>query len=183
MAQKAIFLDRDGVINIDKGYIYKPEDIEFISGIFELLKYAESKGYILIIITNQAGIARGYYSEDDFNALTNWMIKKFKDKCINIKKVFFSPYHPIHGKGIFKKDHNSRKPNTGMIIDAKKEFNIDLSKSILIGDKSTDIEAGISAGIATNLFLENDLYSINLNKKNFYSISSLDDAKKYLYDK
>ena len=148
---KGFFLDRDGVINIDHGYVYKVEDFEFTEGIFDLTEEAKKKDYLIFVITNQAGIGRGLYSLNDFNHLTSWMIEEFKKKGILLSKVYFSPYHPEHGKGKYKQDHISRKPNPGMINQAKEDFNIDLSRSLLIGDKLTDIKAGQNAGIGTNI--------------------------------
>ncbi|HEY2583189.1 MAG TPA: HAD family hydrolase [Mucilaginibacter sp.] len=140
--KKALFLDRDGIINIDKGYVYKIEDFVFTDFIFELALQYQQKGYLIIVITNQAGIARGYYTIEDFNVLTNWMIKKFHERGIYVTKVYFCPHHPDF-TGVCR----CRKPNTGMILDAKREFDIDLKKSILIGDKESDIEAGRRAEI------------------------------------
>lgn len=159
--RKALFLDRDGVINIDKGYVFKKEDFEFVRGIFGVLRYFQSKGYLLIIITNQGGIARGYYTEDDFCSLTEWMINKFKLEKIHINHVYYSPFHPVYGVGKYKRQTLCRKPNPGMFIQAQKDYNIDLHKSILIGDKMTDIEAGIKAGIKINILLKSE-YVVDL---------------------
>lgn len=150
---KALFLDRDGVINVEKNYVYKIEDFEFVEGIFEVLKYFQDKGYLLIVITNQAGIGRGYYTEEDFHVLNNWMLEEFKKKEIHITKVYYCPYHPEHGIGEYKRDSLDRKPNSGMILQAQKEFNIDLSASILVGDKESDVEAGLRAGIVSNILI------------------------------
>ena len=139
---RALFLDRDGVINIEVNYLYKTEDFEFVSGILELCKHYQDKGYIIIVVTNQSGIDRGYYSESDFNILTSWMINQFLKYGINIKKVYFCPHHPD-----FSIECECRKPKPGMILDAKNEFNIDLENSILIGDKESDIEAAVCAGV------------------------------------
>ena len=146
---KAVFLDRDGIINVDKGYVYKIEDFHFMDGIFDRLKDYQKQGYLLIIITNQAGIGRGYYTEEDFHILNEWMLNEFEIRGIHITKVYYCPYHPIHGVGTYKIDSYDRKPNPGMILKAEKEFNIDLSESILIGDKETDLEAGRRAGVFT----------------------------------
>ena len=151
MSNKALFLDRDGVINVDHGYVHKINDFDFVSGIFDLSRKAIQKGYKIFVITNQAGIARGYYSLVDFNNLTDWMYERFKQEQCEISKVYLSPYHPTEGIGKYRKEHYSRKPNPGMIFLAQKEFDIDLKASILIGDKESDIEAGISAGVGTNL--------------------------------
>ena len=140
--RKALFLDRDGVINVEINYLYKIEDLEFIDGIFSLCAHYQNLGYIIVVVTNQSGIAREYYSETDFNILSSWMMKEFEKYAIEIKKVYFCPHHPdISGKC------NCRKPNPGMLLEAKKEFNIDLNNSIIIGDKESDIEAGINAGL------------------------------------
>jgi len=139
---KALFLDRDGVINIEKNYLYKIDDFEFIDGIFELCKHFQELGYLIFVVTNQSGIARKYYSEDDFLKLTKWMLTAFKEHGIDIMKVYFCPHHPeISG------ECHCRKPNPGMILDAAKEFDVDLSQSLLVGDKERDIEAGLNAGI------------------------------------
>lgn len=147
---RALFLDRDGVINIEKDYLYKIDDFEFIGGILQLCKYYQNLGFIIIAITNQSGIARKFYTEKDFNLLTQWMIKEFEINGVEIKKVYFCPHHPdISG------ECSCRKPNPGMLIQASEEFNIDLKNSIIIGDKESDIEAGLNAGLSeTYLFDE-----------------------------
>ena len=178
MALKAIFLDRDGVINVDTGYVYRISDFIFIEGIFELTRAAVAKGYLVFVVTNQAGIGRGYYSEADFQILTTWMLARFESEGVEIKKVFFSPYHPVHGVGFYKKDDISRKPRPGMLLAAKSEFDLDLSESVLVGDKASDIKAGISAGIGTNLYLSNDVDNLELG--NCHRISHVEQAKNYL---
>ena len=152
MKTKALFLDRDGVINKDSGYVYKIKDFHLIDGIFELLLSAMLKDYLIIIITNQAGIGRGYYNKEDFLFLSDWMSDEFARRKIIINKIYYSPYHPVHGIGKYKRDDRSRKPNPGMIEDAREEFDIDLTESLLIGDKVTDIQAGLNAGISRNIF-------------------------------
>lgn len=147
---KALFLDRDGVINTEIDYLYKIEDFEFIEGIFDLCKYYADLGFIIVVVTNQSGIARGYYDEKDFNSLTAWMIEEFLKHGIQIKKVYFCPHHPdVSG------ECGCRKPNPGMLLEACEEFDIDLKNSVLIGDKERDIEAGLNAGLReTYLFDE-----------------------------
>jgi len=149
---KALFLDRDGTINVEKNYVYKIEDFEFIEGIFELIRNYQTQGFLIFIITNQSGIARGYYSEDDFNKLTNWMLNQFKKEGISIAKVYHCPHHPD-----FTEPCDCRKPKPGMLLQAIKEFNIDPETSVLIGDKQRDIFAGKNAGIGTNLVLKDVL--------------------------
>lgn len=150
---KALFLDRDGVINIEKNYVHKIEDFEFVDGIFELTKYYQDKGFLIIVITNQAGIGRGYYTEEDFHILNNWMIEQFKKNGVTITEVYYCPYHPVHGMGEYKKDSYDRKPNPGMILKAREKYNIDLGESLLIGDKESDIQAGKNAGIVKNFLI------------------------------
>jgi len=146
--KKALFIDRDGTINIEKHYVYRKEDFVFIPGIFDLLKHFTNKGFLIIIITNQSGIDRGFYSEDDYNILNDWMLNEFELKGIKITKVYHCPHHPeITGTC------NCRKPKPGMILQAIEEFNINPATSVLIGDKKSDILAGENAGIAENYFI------------------------------
>ena len=151
---KALFLDRDGVINEDTGYVYLPEDFRFIDGIFELCRTAQELGYHVIVITNQAGIARGYYTQEDFRRLNEWMLMEFKNQGAAITAVYYCPYHPEHGIGEYKQDSYDRKPNPGMILRAGDEYSIDLSRSVLIGDKDSDIEAGRRAGVGRIMALK-----------------------------
>ena len=167
--KKALFLDRDGVINIEKDYLYKIKDFEFIDSIFEVCKYYQDSGYLIFVVTNQSGIARGYYSEDDFDKLTLWMIEKFKKNGVNISKVYHCPHYPdISGKCF------CRKPKPGMILDAAKEFSVDLKNSVMIGDKERDIEAALNAGIKTTYLLD-ESKSIK-NSKATYIISDLKEV-------
>ena len=149
--KKALFLDRDGVINIELNYLYKVEDFKFIDGIFELCRHYQSLGYLIIVVTNQSGIARDYYNEADFQKLTIWMVKEFAKEGVDIAKVYHCPHHPdISG------ECDCRKPKPGMILQAQKELDIDLKSSILVGDKERDIEAALEAGVYENyLFDEN----------------------------
>ena len=150
----ALFLDRDGVINIEHAYVCKKENFEFVDGIFDLCKRAINLGCRIFVITNQAGIGRGYYSEQDFLSLTDWMCEVFKSHDVLIDKVYFCPFHPEHGVEHYKQDSFYRKPNPGMILQAAKEFDVDLEKSFLVGDKETDIQAGVAAGIGSNILYE-----------------------------
>jgi len=150
LKQKALFLDRDGTINVEKNYVYKIEDFEFQPGIFELIRKYQNEDYLIFIITNQSGIARGFYTENDFNTLNNWMIDAFQSKGIKITKVYYCPHHPNHTGAC-----DCRKPKPGMIQQAIKQFNIDAVKSVLIGDKKRDILAGENAGIGKNLYIQN----------------------------
>lgn len=148
----ALFLDRDGVVNVDHGYVSRAEQVTFIDGIFDLIKTANSKKYYVIIITNQSGIARGYYSLSDFNKLSSWMIGEFTKNSAFIDQIYHCPHHPREGLGPLKLDCICRKPQPGMIIQATRDFNIDLEKSLIVGDNITDIIAGERGGIG-HLFL------------------------------
>ena len=162
MAIKTIFLDRDGVINKEKNYLYKIEDFKFIDGVFESCKYLNNLGYSIIIITNQSGISRGYYSENDFQILTNWMRNEFQKNDINILDIFYCPHLP---------DSNCkcRKPKPGMLLEAKYKHNIDMQNSWLIGDKENDIIAANSSGITNTILV-----------KSGHKINELDSNAKYI---
>jgi D-glycero-D-manno-heptose 1,7-bisphosphate phosphatase len=154
---KALFLDRDGVINEDYGYVHSIDKFVFRPGIFELAARARDRGFVIIVITNQAGIGRGYYNEKDFDDLTKWMFDQFKLRGIDIVQTYWCPHHPTHGVGEYRKDCRFRKPNPGMILKAANDHGLDLDKSILIGNKLSDIEAGQQAGIKRLCFIGNDL--------------------------
>ena len=153
MTARALFLDRDGVINVDADHVHRIADFAFIPGVFETLTAFQAEGYLLIIVTNQGGIGRGLYTETDFRVLTDWMLREFAIRHITISKVYFSPCHPIHGVGTFKRDSYFRKPNPGMILQAQKDFDLNLVESVLVGDKESDIEAGNRAGVGTLVLL------------------------------
>ena len=141
---KAIFLDRDGVINVEKNYLYKIKDFEFVAGTFDTLKKLQTQGYKLFIITNQSGVGRGYYTLEDFNKLTAWMINEFDKRDITISQIELCPHAP-------NEDCTCRKPKTGMIDNILKNHNIDLENSWLIGDKSSDIECAKNANIKNTI--------------------------------
>ena len=152
MKNIALFLDRDGVINIDKNYVHKIEDVEFIDGISDLIIKAKNLGYLVIVITNQSGIGRGIFTEEDFQKINLWILNELEKNGAVIDRVYYCPTHPTEGIGKYKKIDNRRKPNSGMFFEAAKDYNIDLEKSIMLGDKITDMDAGFSSGIK-NLFL------------------------------
>jgi len=168
MSKKALFLDRDGVINIDYGYIYKIEDFDFSDGIFDILRYFQKKDYYIFIVTNQSGIARGYYTIQDYETLTLWMLQKLQQKNINIDKVVFCPY-------LTGEKSNCRKPNRGMIDTILNEFDVDLKNSIMIGDKPSDIDMAINVGIEKSIYINKK----SLNRASL-SFNSIYEYKKYL---
>ncbi len=149
--QKAVFLDRDGVINKDTPYTHRIKDFHIIPQVFEACRLLQKASFLLIVITNQAGIARGYYTEDDFHTLDNHMYKTFCDQGIKLEKTYFCQHHPAAGIGKYKVECNCRKPKPGMILQAAIDFDIDLKNSWMIGDKLSDIQAGQTAGCRTVL--------------------------------
>lgn len=153
MNHRALFLDRDGVINVDTGYVFKSQDFIFNEGIFDICKAAKFYGYLILIVTNQAGIGRGFYSEADFFELMNWVQAEFKGREIEIDGIYFCPYHPTAGVGMYKRSSFDRKPNPGMILSAALDFGIDLKKSVLIGDRDSDIQAANNAGINNRILI------------------------------
>jgi D-glycero-D-manno-heptose 1,7-bisphosphate phosphatase len=151
--RKALFLDRDGVINREVGYLHRIEAVEFIEGVFETCRQFQAQDYLLFIVTNQAGIARQYYTDADFQRLTDWMLAQFRQQGIQFTKVYYSPFHPQAGVGDYRRESLCRKPNPGMILQAQSEFDIDLEHSLLVGDKESDIAAGIAAGVPINVLV------------------------------
>ncbi len=170
---KALFLDRDGVINVEKNYVYRIEDFEFMEGILELCALAQKLDFKLIVITNQAGIGRGYYTVADYERLTEWMLQQFSSHGVCIDRVYYCPYHPTEGIGKYRQDSFDRKPNPGMILKAKEDFSLDLSRSVLVGDKDSDLEAGRTAGIRYNLKLRHNDVSPAKDKLEFSDLHSI----------
>ena len=154
---KALFLDRDGVINIDKGYVSQIGDFEFISTVFETLRTARRCGFEIFIVTNQSGIARGFYSEETYQRLMAWVVKELQKEKIPIRAVYHCPYHPEGIVPEYVKESELRKPNPGMLFLASEEHGVDLAKSILVGDKETDVLAGIRAGVARTVLISSKL--------------------------
>jgi len=144
---KALFLDRDGVINHEAGYLHRIEDVRWVDGIFPLAATAVRLGYKLVVVTNQSGIARGLYTEEDFAALMSWMRSEFAARQTPLDAVYYSPYHPHHGIGDYKREHEDRKPGPGMILRAAKDLDLDLTQSIMVGDRCSDVAAANAAGL------------------------------------
>src|SRR6516164_9147191 len=143
MHRSALFLDRDGVINVDRGYIHRSDQFEFVPGIFELARFW----------TNQSGIGRGYFDEFAHKDLTRWMCDRFEAEHTAIARVYHCPYHPLHGIGEYRRDHPWRKPNPGMILQAVSDLDLDPVQSAILGDKISDIEAGETAGIGLRILV------------------------------
>ena len=148
----AVFLDRDGVLNEDRSYVYRWEDFFFLPGVVEALRAFRKLGYLLVVITNQSGIARGFYEESDVLALHDRMTICLRSQGIDLADVYYCPHHPEGAVSRYAFACSCRKPAPGMILRAVAEHDIDLSRSLLVGDKTTDLEAGKLAGI-TSLYL------------------------------
>ncbi len=152
--QKALFLDRDGVINIDHGYVSSPEQFEFIEDVFSVCRRFYDNGFKIFVITNQSGIGRGYYDEAQFLALSNWMREQFSKHGIVISDVKFCPHHPTNALAPYLKDCDCRKPQPGMINEVIAEYDIDPSTSIFVGDKKSDMLAASSANVHHKYLVE-----------------------------
>ena len=156
MLKPASFLDRDGVINIDKGYVHKIEDFEWVLGAKEAIKYLNQNNYFVIVVSNQSGIARNYYSENDVLRLHEYINNELHRVNAKIDDFYFSPYHPeIENK--YSHLANLRKPNTGMLENAERKWNFNKKDSFMIGDKESDIICAKNFGIKGYKFTNGDL--------------------------
>lgn len=178
MKRPALFLDRDGVINVDHGYVHRPEGFEFMPGIFDLVRTANRLDYLVVMVTNQAGIGRGYYSEAQFHALTEWMRERFEDQGGRVDAVYFCPYHPEHGVGPYKRESGLRKPAPGMLLQAAQEWGIALEASVLVGDKMSDIAAAAAAGV-----VERFLYRSTDACVDAHPVSELAEIEQFLLER
>ena len=170
MKEKAVFLDRDGVINIEKNYLHKIEDFEFIPGLFSSLQYLLSLDYKLFIITNQSGIGREYYTQKDFDILTSWMLKELEKHNIKISQVELCPHAP-------NQECECRKPKIQMIDNILVNHNIDLASSWLIGDKSSDIKCALNAGISNTIQVKSGHDFKEIDSLAHYVCNSIADIK------
>ncbi len=141
---KALFLDRDGTINVDHGYVHSRDRFDFIDGIFDFCRAAQAKGYLIIVVTNQSGIARGYYTEADYRTLTDWMVGEFAREGVTVTGVLHSP--DLSGP--------DRKPEPGLFLKARDKWGIDMAASVSLGDKPRDVEAGERAGVGRNYLFQ-----------------------------
>ncbi len=154
--RRAAFLDRDGVINADHGYVHRIEDFEFLPGVFEAVAELARLGLEAVVVTNQAGIGRGMYTEADFAALTDWMCARFAAQGAPIAAVYHCPHHPTLAQGALRIACDCRKPAPGMLLQAARELGVDLPASVFFGDKCDDMRAGRAAGVGTKVLLGKD---------------------------
>lgn len=153
MGKRALFLDRDGVINEEVGYLHRPAEVRFVPGIFALLRAAKALGYATVVVTNQSGIARGLYTSEDFETLMRWMRERFQEQMITLDAVYHCPYHPEHGVGKWRREHPDRKPSPGMLLRAAREHGLDLAQSVMVGDRCSDVAAANAAGVREVMLL------------------------------
>lgn len=151
----ALFLDRDGVINEEVDYLYRPEECRLVPGIASLLRVARNSGYFICVVTNQAGIGRGLYTEADFHSLMAHIAAELAREGAALDAVYFCPDHPVHGQGEYQRESEDRKPAPGMLLRAARDHGLDLTQSVLVGDRCSDLQAGHAAGLQT-LFLMGD---------------------------
>lgn len=152
--RRALFLDRDGVVNVDRAYVHRPEDTEWVPGIFALVAAAATAGFLPIVVTNQAGIARGLYGEDAFLGYTAWMHAEFTKRGSPLLATCHCPHHPTAGLGALRVACSCRKPKPGMLLRAIGDWDIVPGLSLMLGDKASDLEAAAMAGIGRAVFVE-----------------------------
>ncbi|WP_338561347.1 D-glycero-beta-D-manno-heptose 1,7-bisphosphate 7-phosphatase [Erwinia sp. E_sp_B04_7] len=155
MANKipAIFLDRDGTMNVDKGYVHEIDNFQFIDGAIEAMQELKKMGYALVMVTNQSGIARGLFTEDTFMQLTEWMDWSLADREVDLDGIYFCPHHPEAVIEEYRQQCDCRKPQPGMLLSAQQELNIDMAASYMVGDKIDDMLAGKAAGVGIKVLV------------------------------
>ena len=173
MSKKAIFLDRDGVINKEVNYLYKIENFEFINGIFGSCLYFQNLGYIIIIITNQSGISREFYSDNDYQKLSAWMLEEFSKHGIIIQDTFYCPHGP-------ESNCRCRKPKPGMFIEAKKKHNINMKESWMIGDSEIDIQSANGADIQNTILVRSGKKIIGPTSNAKFILDSIKEAPNFI---
>jgi D-glycero-D-manno-heptose 1,7-bisphosphate phosphatase len=158
LQKPAVFLDRDGVLNIDKGYVYRKEDFIWIDGAKEAVKLLNDLNFYVFVVTNQSGVARGYYTEDDIQKLHQWMNEELSKIGASVNGFYYCPHLPEAVIEKYRVSCDCRKPAPGLILQAMNDWPIDREKSLMIGDNNKDIEAAKNAGIKGHLFTGNNLY-------------------------
>ena len=156
-ARPALFLDRDGVINVDHSYVFRREDFEWVDGAQAVIRRFNDMGWWVFVVTNQSGIARGYYTEEQMQALHDWMSAELGATGAHIDRIYHCPFHEDGTIPRYTRDSYDRKPRPGMLIRAMTDFPVIKERSLLIGDKQADLEAARAAGVRGFLFTGGDL--------------------------
>ncbi len=182
--EKAVFLDRDGTIIEDVGYVHEEDKIKFLPGVSEAIKLLNKSGFKVIIITNQAGVARGYFTEEAVKEINKYIQESLAKEGALIDMIYYCPHHVQGIIEEYKKECNCRKPNPGMIEEAVRDFGIDLKKSFVIGDKASDIEAGHRVGCKTIFLAGNNTLDCEgeITVKSDYVAPDLYEAVKWLME-
>ena len=154
--RRAAFLDRDGVVNLDHGYVFRQRDFEFVPGTLAAAHRLHEAGWALVVVTNQSGIGRGLYTEADYRALDAWMRAEFAAAGAPLAATYFCPHHPRDALGEYRRECDCRKPAPGMLLAAARELNLDLAASAMFGDKPSDLQAARSAGVPCRILLGTD---------------------------
>lgn len=149
----AIFLDRDGTMNVDRGYVHEIDNFQFIDGAIEAMRELKKMGFALVMVTNQSGIARGIFTEDTFMQLTEWMDWSLADREVDLDGIYYCPHHPEAVVEEYRQTCDCRKPQPGMLLSAQKELHIDMAASYMVGDKIDDMLAGKAAGVGTKVLV------------------------------
>ncbi|MGM3174744.1 D-glycero-beta-D-manno-heptose 1,7-bisphosphate 7-phosphatase [Dickeya lacustris] len=149
----AVFLDRDGTINVDHGYVHEIDRFQFIDGVIDALIELKKMGYALVVVTNQSGIARGKFSEAQFETLTEWMDWSLADRGVDLDGIYYCPHHPEAVNDDYRQQCNCRKPEPGMLLDAERYLHIDMASSYMVGDKAEDMQAAKAAGVGTKVLV------------------------------
>ena len=155
--RKALFLDRDGVLNVDRGYVGSLDRFEWVDGALDALRYAAQAGWLVFVVTNQSGVARGFYTEDAVRDLLRWMTDEVRAAGGRIDDTRFCPYHPDAAVAAYRQAHPWRKPLPGMLLDLLQAWNLDPGRAVMIGDQDSDMQAAAAAGVAGHLFLGGNL--------------------------
>lgn len=158
MKRPAAFFDRDGVLNVDTGYVYRPEDVEWVPGAAEAISQLNAAGYYVFVVTNQSGVARAYYGEEDVKRLHCWMSAALARHGARIDAFYYCPHHPEGCVEKYRLSCACRKPQAGMLLQAAREWDVDLARSFLVGDRPSDVQAAQAAAVEGLLFTGGNLY-------------------------
>lgn len=156
LPRRAAFLDRDGVINLDHGYVYRQQHFEFVPGTLAAARRLHEAGWVLVVVTNQSGIGRGLYGEAEYRALDAWMRAEFAAAGAPLAATYFCPHHPREAQGAYLRKCDCRKPGPGMLLAAARDLNLDLAASVMFGDKPSDLQAARTAGVPLRYLLGTD---------------------------